>query len=313
MSKDRLIRLLIAIAVLAPLVWLGRRYYDDLRELRSVRPTFVFAILALYVFMRVFNGLITRIALAALGHVITLYEGFMLAVLTTYANLVIPRAGLGVPALYLKSRRGVSYADFTSQALVVTAFQMGSIGALGLGSQAVLNAFYGVRFDPLVAIVFLIALVGGLGMPMIRPVLFREHTGRIASFVRRVSEAWGKISASHAAVFAMLVWNVPLLALRALRLQVSFWAVGASNVGFPAVFIASLLSDLMFFVSVTPAGLGFREAAITYSSTMLGTTPEQAFNASVLDRHRAVRDVADDPPGDSRSEGEGGDCEGIPG
>jgi uncharacterized membrane protein YbhN (UPF0104 family) len=284
MSKDRVIRLLIAIAVLAPLVWLGRKYYDDLRELRSVRPVFLLAILALYVFMRVFNGLITKIALRALGHVVSLYEGFMLAVLTTYANLVIPRAGLGVPALYLKSRRGVSYADFTSQALVVTAFQMGAIGALGLLAQAVLTSAQGVRFDPLVGVVFLAAMVGGLGTPMIRPVLFREHPGRIASFVRRVSEAWGRISAHRATVLAMIAWNVPLLTLRAFRLQVCFWAVGASHVSFTAALVASLLSDLMFFVSVTPAGLGFREAAITYSSAMLGTTPEQAFNASVLDR-----------------------------
>lgn len=283
MTRTRVIRVLIGLAVVAMLAYLARGYLGELRRLPSVSPVHVIAIFALYMAMRALNGLATRLALAALGHVIGLAEAFMLAVLTTYANLLLPRAGLGLPALYLKLRRGVSYADFTSQALIVTTLQLGAIGGCGLACQLILTKLYGVRFDPLVGALFAASLVAGIGMPMIRPSLFARSHGRVANFVHRIADAWGRIGRSRGTVLAILLWNVPVLALRAWRLQLAFYAVG-TPVTFAAAFVASLLGDLMFFVSVTPAGLGFREAAITYSSTMLGTDPGVALTASVLDR-----------------------------
>lgn len=283
MTRTRIIRVLVGIIVVAMLVYLARGYFGELRRLPHVSPAFVVAIFALYLAMRVLNGLTTKLALNALHYELGLGEATMLAVLTTYANLLLPRAGLGLPALYLKLRRNVSYADFTSQALIVTTLQVGTIGGCGLICQTLLTAIYHVRFDPFVCALFVLSLVAGVGTPMIRPTLFADSHGRVANFIHRIAAAWGRIGSSRSTVVAILLWNVPVMLLRAWRLQVAFYAIG-THVTFAAAFVASLLADLMFFVSVTPAGLGFREAAITYSSTMLGVDPGVALTASLLDR-----------------------------
>lgn len=283
MNRARLIRIAVGLAIVAMLIYLARGYVGELRRLPQVSPFHVVGIFALYMAMRALNGQTTKLALAALGHAIPLVEAFMLAVLTTYANLLIPRAGLGLPAIYLKLRRNVSYADFTSQAMIVTTLQMGAIGAIGLVCQAVLTKLHGVRFDPLVCALFAGSLALGVGMPMIRPTLLADSTGKFANFIHRIAGAWGTIGRNRGTVLAILLWNVPMLLLRALRLQLAFYALG-TPVGFVPAMVASLLADLAFFVSITPAGLGFRELGITYSAPMMGVTIGDAILAALLDR-----------------------------
>jgi uncharacterized membrane protein YbhN (UPF0104 family) len=283
MNRSRLLRFAVGVAVLALLAWFARGYIGELRRLPSVSPSLVVAIFALYLAMRALNGLMMKLALAALGYVVSLGEAVMLAILTTYANLLLPRAGLGLPAIYLKTRRDVSYADFTSQAMIVTTLQMGCIGACGLVCQGVLAATTGVRFDPLVAALFVFSLVVGVAAPLVKPTFVPHSTERVGNFLHRIAAAWTRIGSSRSTVVALLLGNVPMLALRAWRLQLSFYALGV-DVPYLGAFVASLLADLLFFVSITPGGLGFREAAITYSSTMLGTDPGVALTASILDR-----------------------------
>jgi uncharacterized membrane protein YbhN (UPF0104 family) len=283
MTRTRIIRLLIGLVVLGMLAYFARSYLGELRRLPSVSPAFVAAILALYLVMRVLNGLMMKLALSPLGYVVSVKEASMLAILTTYANLLLPRAGLGLPAIYLKTKRGVSYADFTSQAMIVTTLQMGCIGACGLVCQWLLTRAYGARFDPLVALLFAAALVAGVGMLLVRPSLFADSHGRIANFLHRIADAWGRIGSALPTIIAILAWNVPMLMLRAWRLQLAFFAMDRP-VTFVAAFVASLLMDLVFFVSITPGGLGFREAAGTYSAAMLGTDPGTALTATLLDR-----------------------------
>ena len=73
------------------------------------------------------------------------------------------------------------------------------------------------------------------------------------------------------------------LVLYTLRLKLAFMAMDV-EVSFLGVVVATMLGALAMLVSITPAGLGFREAAIAYSATMIGCSPSVAVAAAVLDR-----------------------------
>jgi uncharacterized protein (TIRG00374 family) len=62
-----------------------------------------------------------------------------------------------------------------------------------------------------------------------------------------------------------------------------FYAVG-QRVSYLGALAASLLADLAFVVSVTPASLGFREGALVYSARIMHTTGDVAMAAAILDR-----------------------------
>jgi uncharacterized membrane protein YbhN (UPF0104 family) len=284
MIRWRLLRVGVSVAVVAAMAWVIHRYWDDVRNLPRIAPWLAVVVAGLYLVVRWLNGIAMRAALRAMGYSITLYEALMLAVLTTYGNLFVPRAGLGVPAVYLRVRRGVDVGDFTIQAIVVTILQTAGIGVTGLLALAALWAFHEQAPDPLVAGLFVLALVLGLAAVFVRSRPEGPRgTGRIARTVHQVAIAWSRVSSSRRTVAVIFLLDVPMLLLRAVRLQLVFQALG-QEVNFFAVFVASALGDLMFLVSVTPAGLGFREAAITYSATLLGVPPAVALTASLVDR-----------------------------
>jgi len=70
--------------------------------------------------------------------------------------------------------------------------------------------------------------------------------------------------------------------LRALRLQLAFCAVGVGW-NFPILLVASICSQFMLFISITPGALGFREAAIGYVMFSF-CDPSLSVAASLLDR-----------------------------
>lgn len=283
MKHARLLSIIASVIMLGLLVYLARRYAHELKHIPRVSPVLVVVIFALYIVMRAINGLMMKIALKALGYFIPFGEAVMLAILTTYANLLIPRAGLGLPALYLKVKRNVTYADFTSQSLIVVSLQVGAIGICGLICQGLLAAFFSVPFNPWIGGLFALSVVGGVGAAMIKPTIFPDSHGAFANFLHRIGSAWARIGSSRRTVLAQLLWNVPMLALRAWRIQIAFYAIG-SEISFLGAFVASLLADLLFFVSITPGGLGFRELGITYVSTTFGISPVLSATAALLDR-----------------------------
>lgn len=287
MARNRWLRAGVSIAAVALFAWLSRGYWGEIDRLKQLPLWLVPILAALYLAMRWLNGLAMRAALVALGHRITVYEAFMLAVLTTYGNLLVPRAGLGVPAIYLRATRGISYTDFTTQAVVVTIVQTAVLGAAGLACVIAISVMTARATDWLIGSIFLGAMLAGLGVLVVKPLRqVQDRTGllaRIRAVLARASVAWHTVGRSPKAVLAIILLDLPMLVLRAVRLQLVFWAVGA-EVDFLATFVASALADVMFLVSLTPSGLGFREAAITYSATLLGVTPAVALSVSVIDR-----------------------------
>lgn len=282
LTRARVIKLLIAIAILVPLAYLGRQYYGELDRLRNAPPLLVLAIAVAYLAARAINGEVMRVCLRALGYSIGFAESWMLAILTSYANLLLPRVGTGMPAVYLKATRGVSFADFGSQGFVSTVLQVAAIGVIGLICEALLVTRYGASAPWPVTLSFAIALVTGLGLVFVRLPTRGEPKGRVGRILQKVGEGLAKLGTPRT-VLIVTAWNVPLLLLRAWRVQLSFYAIG-QPISYPAALLASLLGDLTLFVSVTPAALGFREAVISYSAPLLNTTHDVALAASILDR-----------------------------
>jgi uncharacterized protein (TIRG00374 family) len=95
--------------------------------------------------------------------------------------------------------------------------------------------------------------------------------------------AWQKLGRSRGLLGRAVVTHVFMLLVRALKMMICFRAVGAP-VSYSGALAASLLADVAFIFSITPSGLGFREAAVVYSANAIGTTHDIAMAAAVLDR-----------------------------
>jgi len=290
-SRARLwVRLAVAAVVLAVLVVAGRRYYGELDRLKSAPAWVIVAMAALYVVARFPPAELLRAALASLGHRVGRVETFFVLMVQYYVNMLIPRAGIGAPAGYMKIRHGVPISDLgAAQVVTLTLAQFVCLGVAALICQAALAVTGAARWDPILAAVFAgVALFNAV--PLFVPLPgagvapnSAAPGGVMVRFLGRLSYACRRLGRDRALLARAFAGHAIVLLLRTARVQLSFRAVGV-QVGFWQAFIASAAADVMFLVSITPGALGFREGGMVYAARVLGTTGDLALAAALLDR-----------------------------
>jgi uncharacterized protein (TIRG00374 family) len=286
-----LVRVVIALVILAAMIYAGRRYFGELDRLKTANPWLVAAMAGLYVLGRLPPAAILPRALRALGHHIGRAEAFVVLMVQYYVNMLIPRAGIGALAGYFKLRRGVPVADLgAAQLVLLTLAQFACLGVAALFAQALLAASHVAPIDPVLAAVF-----GGVAVVSLVPLFAHlpesvigqseDLLGRfVGKFFARLATASRMLGRDRSLLIRTFAAHLIVLMVRAARVQLSFFAVG-QHVSYGAAFIASAAADVMFLVSVTPGALGFREGGIVYASVRVtAMSPEIALAAAVLDR-----------------------------
>lgn len=281
--RQRCLNLCIAAGTIAVLAYLGRQYFGDLSRLREASRPMLVGILLLYLLTRFVHSEVVRQALVRLGHHVGRYETFMLNMLMSYTNLLIPRAGLGAPAMYLNRKYHVSYSDYASVVMVNVVLQLLCGGAAGLAYLTGMWLWRDIPVDRAVGGLFLVAMLFGLAAATFRLTPPESWQGRLARFARRLNDSWKLLKVDRTVIARTLTLQFVILLLRAARLQLAFLSLGES-VSFDGAFIASLLADFTLLVSITPSAMGLREGAIIYSAGLMGTIPSVALSAAILDR-----------------------------
>src|SRR5437764_945793 len=152
LRRSKFLRAAVAIVALAVATLLGRKYFHEVHRLATVDVRLALAIAALYLATRALDADVLVTSLAALGHVVRRVEAFFLLIIHNYTNLLIPRAGMGATAAFLKLRRGVPLLDFAAvQLLPLFIVQMLAVGLAGLASQWALAAWFAIPWNPAVA------------------------------------------------------------------------------------------------------------------------------------------------------------------
>jgi len=202
--------------------------------------------------------------------------------LSSYSNLLLPRSGVGLIAVHLQRSRKFSLAKYSSVVSFNAAMFVLSCGIAAMLAFAIDAAMNGRSLH----IGFMISLSAFVSAGFVGivyrwrvPVWYRGIGSR---FLRRFSRASARLG-KQSIIWRFALIHVAMILLRALRLYIAFWALGI-DVNPTGVFMASVLGDLAFVVSVTPTALGFRETAITLVTTSLGTTTALALSAAMLDR-----------------------------
>lgn len=281
--KKVLIRTFLGLALVGVMVYLARRHFDRLKLILDVSPGMVAALAGMFLLMRGLQGEVFRHALRTFAVRIGHYEAFTVAMMISISNLLLPRAGIGAPAVYLKARRRLAIADFASLLLPITFLQLTCIGGLGLACQAWLWGARGVRWHWPLATALGAVLLGSLGVLAMPLRLPDRWQGRVAGFFRRFLESWSALRRDRRLVLFILVLQACLLALQGARLWVCFYALGFRP-SMAAIMLASFAGHLGTLIGHTPGGLGFREGGIVLGAGIVSVDPPVAIAAAVLDR-----------------------------
>ncbi|MFA6133631.1 MAG: lysylphosphatidylglycerol synthase transmembrane domain-containing protein [Phycisphaerae bacterium] len=276
-------KLLLAAVMIGAIVYLCRSHLGRLDLLLQVKPVWVAITLAIFVLTRMLDGVVFHLALGHLGVSMGYYESFMIYTIMSYTNMLVPHAGLGAPALYLKSKYQLNYSAFAALLIPTIIIQMACVGLVGLGFlgwRAFTSGLEGAwpLWTAFAAVTGISVIV--LLLPTRVP---SSWSGRVGNFLRNFGSSWSSMRQRPRLIALITAVQLAAIFLRAVRLDAAFAALGV-HASFSGVMVAMVAAQIMFLVSITPGALGLREAAITYVYAVLIGTPEIAVNAALLDR-----------------------------
>lgn len=280
--KSKYLQLAMALVVLVLLAYAGRTHLVELEKFRSARWLGVVGIAIIHTITLWLQGVTLRLGLAPFGSRISSGRGFTLSVMSSYANLLIPRSGIATTAALLKTKCQTKLADYSAVVLYnagIFLFCSSSLASMILfatpAGEASRKLWWLWLCLPAFAVGSLVAIAFRWQLP-------QTSLGFVRKAVDRLNHASHLLT--HPKSFWPLVGvHATMTLARAARLWVACWAlsIDANPMG---VLLASALGDVVFLFAFTPSALGFREAAIAFSAEAMNISTSAALSVAIFDR-----------------------------
>lgn len=282
MNSSRFLKILFGLVAIVCFLYVGRNYFDELPRILEASLWGIAGIVVVHLLTLWLQSLTLKWGLDAFDRSITEREGFALFVISSYANLLLPRSGVGTTAVYLNRARKISMVDYGS---VVGVNAVLFVLACSVVSCFVFAADWYVQGTPpplaLVIAIPAFLIASWLAIRIDWRFLDR-YKGPGNGLLKKLSHARVRLGNSKQ-IYRIGGAHLILVFLRALRLYIAFWAMGY-EVSYFAVLLTSVLGDLAFVIAVTPNALGFRETAIAIAAVRLGIPVPAALSVAILDR-----------------------------
>lgn len=253
----------IVLSTVGLFVYYFHSHPEYLRQLLTISPSVIIALLV------VNFGLIT--AVAVINHVsaqicnvnLDKRESFLLTIYSSLANFFGPlQSGPGVRAGYLKARHHVRLRDYTLVTLV------------GYGFFAIASAFFlVVGVMPWWLSVLLISFVSGVSFVIIQFFQRKKPDEKTSP----------KLLFSVRSLGLLGLATLFQVSFTAVRYGIQLAAVGA-HTSFGQVISYAGAANFSLFVSITPDGIGIREAFLLFTQRLHGVSTHDIVAASLIDR-----------------------------
>jgi uncharacterized membrane protein YbhN (UPF0104 family) len=269
LSRCRLKSVLPSIFSVAVLCGFAVYLYSNADKFRNLFNLSLVSLLLLcsLVLVAIFlKGLINYLFYRQLGATIALNEGVGLAIVNTVSNQLPFAGGLVAKALYLKSRHHLAYTRYVSATVALYICFVSSNGIVGIGGLAY-QRLTGEPVPLLLIMGFLgmTASIFSLGIPLNMGFL----PDRWRKLVTKLVDGWQLLRGNRRLVAEVVGVQTMLTLLAAVRLWIVFHAL-SQNVTLNHCLLFSSASILTRLVSISPGGLGVREAIIASMASVLG-------------------------------------------
>lgn len=283
--RRKYLSVLFAVVLLAAMLGYLATQRDALAALREIQPWMAAVIAGAAVLVILAQSFQFRAAAIIHERDVSLGESVALSAANIMANYYLPaRGGMIVRAAYMKRVYRLPLSEYAALSVLVTGLSIvvaAMLGVAGLALLVVANGSVEVR-----AVGTFVALgtaaLGGMALAI-------ALSGRISSGGRLAEVARGFRSGaalwlnSKRRLYTFLGWTVVLFAAQALRLWLSFAAVGIkADLG--GMLTIQAMAAVAFVLALTPGNIGIKEGAIVFAASLLGIDPELALLASLIDR-----------------------------
>lgn len=269
--------------IIALLFYLLKNNQEDIERIKNIQPYFIVLIIILTLAEFYINGLILKVLLEPFNIKIKIKEWLGLSLITTFGNyLTFLRGGTTTKAIYLKKYYNLSFPHFISSAgasYIITILLYGIIGIIFSLSMI----FYRELFNPILFLIFLAVFIASLIAIFIPLKFFPLSENKIIKSIHNILDGWHKLRKNTHFILHFSFLSLILFFVSVSKLYLIYKSLSYPITFINAAFIA-LISNLSILISITPAGLGVREAFIAATSSLLNLGLSSGLYVSALER-----------------------------
>jgi len=274
-------RYILAIAILAFLVWYLAGRWEELNVLLELSPLQVLVLGGLCLVQAGGSAAVVQSLLGALEVKTSVWDMVLLQNASSLLNYVPMKFGTVFRATYLKRHYGLAYARFTSLFLYMTFLMTTMAGMLGFVVLLVVYGLGGYE-NKILAIVFAIAVVVSL-LLLFLPLPVPGGQGKVRSTLRNFLFGRSQIAKRKKAILIASGLLAVNFVLTAVRLGIIYHSMG-KDIHVGGYLILGALGFVVLFVALTPGSLGIRELVLGCSAVVMGVPLQVGILAAMIDR-----------------------------
>lgn len=276
--------------LLAFIIYYMTEHISDFSIILNISPAFCLWIGILYLGNLIVNGLFFKVMIRDFGIELNFFEYTAISILTAFGNAFIPlRGGLGIRAVYMKSRYGFNYTNSVATIAGTNIIAFNIISILALVTLLVLYVT-GAFFSLAVTFVFVLMAFASFYIMLYSPRWYRLIPfSSVRNKLDELMDGWSVIRKSPKNVYLLYLLGLANFLLLSLITWFEFMALNiqdmsGSNVTYPQSFFMSFMSTISLYIGITPASLGIREGLLMLTSTIVKISPSHVLMMSILDR-----------------------------
>ena len=233
------------------------------------------------IFIVMINAILNHSLLKRINDQIRFIDSVLLQFTNNLLNKVTPHTGIIFRGYYLKSVYALDLSNFlaTIADLYVISFGVNSI--IGLISSYIIYEQTGIY--NIVILIFLLLIISFSAILIVLSPHLKKRDGFILKNIGKVIDGWNKIKTDPKKVIVFSFTSILITSLSVLQQYFIFESI-AANIDISGLFYLSSLSSLALLISITPSGIGIREAIYAFSSGIVNIDIEKLLLASLLAR-----------------------------
>ncbi len=279
----KLAKNLIAALIVAGFCWYLWDHRADVGKTLQASPLQILGIVMLIMLGWAIAGTQTAIIYRSMRLRVTIWEGVMLTAAGGFGNYLPMRAGTLVRAHYLKEVHGLGYARFggiTGLRTLLTLIAAGVAGMLGLCAIALRQDGGG---SPPLALFFGAMILLPISLMLVPLPKWSWMPLRLRGLAHDFSDGYDALRRQPWVGFSVVILFLAQYAALGLRFLISGSAIGA-EMDVVVVMMMAPLAALTQFASITPGGIGLREAVMGYVAMSLGHSFADGVFIGAIDR-----------------------------
>ena len=238
----------------------------------------------------VFLTLIARIVLAettvapleVLGFKLRRADAFWIGWIRTFANQILPLAGIAAYAHAVRDRVSISWSELASLATPQLILAATALGLVGLTSVSLNIKELGLLAVPMTAAYFLMVLVS-LAVATGAGWLLESLPKQFSLRAEKTVTALRQLAQRRNFIPKLVIYHAVVILLRGCRIWILFVAAGV-DIDWREMLLVVAIAESTILIQLTPGGLGLREGAILGGASLVGVAAPVAVSVALIDR-----------------------------